>query len=189
MKTLIASALSLLFGVAIGWYVEHSRHGNEHERATATAEALRLARDEYYRTYLSSDTAAARMALLRTVPAWNSSSSRGDWLPYARLATLENRAGNTNLARLYLEKTKYWLAADWEATGRNVHEIMRGLDAFGFAECKEAVVDWDKVFTQGRGPAYLQLSTNSTPDENPKSSPKRCATKNPGVPQPAGLRP
>ena len=123
--------------------------------------ALQSELDRLYRDYLTNDISSARRAMTQAVSLIESFKPASVveetlWLGYARLHLLEAAAGNQDLARLYYEKARYWLMTNMERRGIAAAEIVRKMADFTPEQCREAALSWDRVFTEGRGPRFVQ---------------------------------
>lgn len=127
---------------------------------TRRLQTLQSEVDNLYRRYLTSDIASARAAITQAVWLLRSFEPAGVaeealWLGYARLYVIEMTADNEDLAKLYYEKARYGLMINLEMRGVPPAEIVQRLASFTPEACREAVLTWDKTFTEGQGPRFL----------------------------------
>lgn len=117
--------------------------------------------DELYRIYLTNDIQSVKEPLYRSLQIIEASKNRkvaesGLWLTYARLYCVERALGNTNAAQFNYEMSRLWLSNYLEALETLTGKRDERLRSFTPAECGESALEWDRVFTQGKGPRFIQ---------------------------------
>jgi hypothetical protein len=126
--------------------------------------------DEMYGAYLAGNREEVKHNIEQAISLIENSKvpvlvqAHGLWLEYSRLYVLERISGNELLAEASLLKARYWLLRKAELAGTNSEEAARQvIQWFTADKCVEIVDQWDKAYTQGKGPNYARDLTTSGP--------------------------
>jgi hypothetical protein len=119
--------------------------------------------DWLYQGYLTNDLRGAMVCMEQAAQLIASSNNKraadeGLWLCYARLLLIESVSGDTNRARLYYEKARYWLLRNLEAQEREPSDILNTLQEYTPEEFKRWAIEWDKMSTHGEGARFYHDS-------------------------------
>ena len=153
----LCGILMVLWSIAIIPFTLAEQQADKTERDKAVSTL-----DELYLQYLRGNTVEARTNLLKAVALMQQKSTRMPEIQtaliicYARLSLLERKAGNEAQSRIYFEKSRYWRIIEREKLGIKPNEIIRDHDAFTREDSDKYALEWDKKYTKGVGPAYLQ---------------------------------
>jgi hypothetical protein len=151
LLTLIAAA-----GLLIGCKTGPGAKDTTKERDQAVS-----ALDQMYAKYLSGTIMDARLNMLKAIAFIHDNSERIPELKgalpvsYARLSLLERKAGHEALSRIYFEKSRYWRIVEQEKLQLKPEEIISNYDFVTRDESDKYALEWDKKWTKGVGPAYL----------------------------------
>lgn len=143
-------ALTIVFTVLLGC-------GEGHKPADADVDRV----DALYTQYLTGSVDQAREAMLEAVKIvakneYEEGHATGLCLGYGRLFCIESRIGDTNLAHIYYEKSKYWGLIRMELRGASPAEVKAGLEDYTPERCKKLILEFDAAHTKGAGPRYMQ---------------------------------
>ena len=131
----------------------------------AAENAFQKRATQLYSAYLVADLAHARLDLQDLVQLGETAQNLGPFVQathllraYGLLYALEKRAGNPDLAELYLAKAKYWVIRQRELGGESDSDISTRLNTFTGEKCIADVDSWDKGASDGKGAHYIHLT-------------------------------
>lgn len=132
------------------------------EDANTRATALNEKLNDLWHVYLTEDRETARHSLeemisvIETADVSPRHHAHSLWLAYCRLYVLEASGGNDAVADAYLLKARYWLLRKAELAGASTQGAADDLRTFDGARLRDIVQEWDKRYTDGKGPRYAR---------------------------------
>jgi hypothetical protein len=139
-----------------------------YSRQNAAAKEFNKQRNQLYVAYLKADLPGARQHLLEMIQLGKSvrhipprAQANHLMRTYCWIYTLEERAGNEQLAGRYLEEAKHYEVQEEVLDGDSDSDIGESLKTFTKDRIISMVDNWDKGASGGKGPYYLlQLKSN-----------------------------